>query len=844
MSVDKKAPKRTLAFYNRLGIWVALLFISLGLCVQSLQVNLFAQASLDKEYAQAMAQQISHSLRLKLSATQDQQSQAAQNPNTIAYLSEPDLSWKRTLKSLIPNAEQIFILNTMSALGLSEKLGYAAQALVSSTLKGKQHPLEAVQREGKIRFYLASPIKDYSQEVIGVLLIEYGDEWLNHLRSGAIAKHGLISTRQVLRDQPEQGITVFEVGKKSDSQLTVVTESINDYWFLTFIPADTRPQLALTTIIFPWVLALLGTLITLFIITALQKRVIDRNKLLLYNYVRQLYRQGESEWPKFNLRIFHELAKAMEHLFDPNSAKSDLADNSASNDELEFSTREKPPVREKQRVELVQKVIKPKTTIGTNSVSQASSMPQVVLEELDDSPTIEVPQHIFRSYDIRGTTDEISPSIAHEIGRALGSEILARDNDKIVLARDGRLSSPELAQALQQGLLASGCDVINIGTATTGCLYYACHELETKNGIVVTGSHNADNINGFKIVLNQKTLSKEQLQALYHRIQRQEFNHGQGQVSELNLHKSYIERIQSDIQLSRPIKVVLDAGNGIAGPIGLQLLKTMGLDVIPLYCEVNGHFPNHLPNPGDPKNLTALQAAVKEHQADIGIAFDGDGDRIAVMDEKGTIISPDRVLMLLAKDVISRQPGCDIVYDIKSSNQLNTLITQFGGRPTMWKTGHSLIKEKMLELDAVLGGELSGHFYFRDRWYGFDDALYASARLLELISHQFDTVSQMFAEFPDNFATPELTVDIDDTTSTDIIKKLSSEPSLKQGARVSTIDGIRSDFNDGWGLVRLSNSSHKLTMRFEGIDQAALDRIQQLFKAALVQHGPNLKLPF
>ena len=833
MAVEMKAPKRTLAFYNRLGIWVALLFISLGLSMQSLQVNLFAQATLDKEYAQAMAQQMAHSLQVKLAETQMQQRNAARHTNTINYLDDTDLSWKRTLKSLITGSEQIFILDNLSALGLQDELGYAVQELATNTLKGKEFPLEAVQRNGRLHFYLATPIKDYSQTIKGILLIEYGTDWLEQLRSGAAVKHGLISTRQVLRDDPNKGLQVFEIGKRSKSHLTVVTESINDYWFLTFIPADTRPQLATAAIVTPWLIALFGTLITLFIITWLQKREIDYNQLMLLNYVRHLYRKGENEWPKFNIKVFHDLGKAMEH----------LANSKGIGQTSEDTQTTVQQDREKQQIELTQSVAKASTTNKTTGHSSAP-IPQVMVEEVDQHK-VEVSQNIFRAYDIRGTVNtDLTAEVAEQLGLSLGSELQIRGEDKIFLAWDGRLSSPELANALQQGLLNSGCNVINIGSVTTGSLYYACHELDTHNGIIVTGSHNGADINGFKIVIDRQTLSKEQLMALYHRIQRHDYRSGQGQVTEQNINETYLDRIQGDIQLSRPLKVVLDAANGIAGPIGLQLLKTMGLDVIPLNCDVDGNFPNHQPDPSDPANLAALQAAVTENKADIGIAYDGDGDRIAVVDEQGNIILPDRILMYLAKDIISRQPGCDVIYDIKSSRRLNSLITQFGGRPTMWKTGHSLMKAKMTELNAVLGGELSGHIYFRDRWYGFDDSLYASARLLELISHQFEPVSQVFTEFPDDVSTAEITINSDDQSKFTIIQKLASEPSLQQGARVSTIDGIRSDFSDGWGLVRASNTSPKLTLRFAGHDQAALQRIQQLYREALQQHAPELQLPF
>jgi phosphomannomutase/phosphoglucomutase len=832
MAVEMKAPKRTLAFYNRLGIWVALLFISLGLSMQSLQVNLFEQASLDKEYAHAMAQQMAHGLKIKLAETQMQQKNAARHAQTIAYLEEENLSWKRTLKSLITGAEQIFILDNLTALGLQNRFGYAVQELATRTLAGKEFPLEAVQRNGKIRFYLATPIKDYSQTIKGILLIEYGTDWLDQLRSGAAAKHGLISTRQVLKDDPSKGLQVFEIGAKSNSHLTVVTESINDYWFLTFIPADTRPQLATASIVTPWIVALLGTLITLFIITWLQKREIEYNQLILINYVRQLFRKGENEWPKFNIKVFHDIGKAMEHLANSKGIVHDTEEVKAPANE-----------REKQQIELTQTVTKATTTSKIVS-SMSAPLPQVMVEE-EDHDSVKVEQSIFRAYDIRGTVgDNLTPEAAEQIGLALGSELLVRGESKIVLGWDGRLSSPELAQALQQGLLATGCDVINVGSVVTGMLYYACHELESHNGIIVTGSHNSAAYNGFKIVINRQTLSKESLMAIYHRVQRKDYRSGQGQVEERNLSQDYLDRIQSDIHLSRPLKIVFDAGNGIAGPIGLQLLENMGLEVIPLFCDVDGHFPNHNPDPSDPKNLLALQKAVIDQQADLGIAVDGDGDRIGLVDEHGNIIMPDRILMFLAKDIISRQPGCDVVYDIKSSRRLNQVISQFGGRPTMWKTGHSLIKAKMEELQATLGGELSGHIYFRDRWYGFDDSLYVSARLLELLSHQMDSVSQVFAEFPDDVSTAEITINADDKSKFAIIQKLASEPSLQQGARVSTIDGIRSDFQDGWGLVRASNTSPKLTLRFAGDDTQALQRIQLLYKTALQRHAPELQIPF
>jgi len=835
MSVEAKTPNRTVAYYSRLSIWVALLFIALGLSMQSLQVNMFTQATLDKEYADAMAQQMAQSLGLKLSETQMQQQNAARHPNTLAYLDTPDPNWKRTLKSLVSGAEQVFILDNVTAMGLQDKLGYAVQEMASRTLRGKEFPLEAVTRNGESHYYLSTPIRDYSNRIVGILLIEYGDSWLDQLRSGAAAKHGLITVVQVLKDSEiNKGLTVFEVGQKSKSRLTLVTQSINDYWFLTFAPADTRPQLALVPIITPWVFALISTLVCLFVLTWLQKKAIKRNQFLLLTYVRNLYRKGENQWPDFSIRLFYDLGKSMEHLAQSKGLKiasGEIKDSANNNTQ-----------REKQNIELTQQNSQ-KAIPQTAKVETPAAMPEVTVEEIDNH--IDVSPDIFRSYDIRGIQDiDLNPDVARQIGLSLGSEVQARGHKKIIIGQDGRISSPTLAEALQEGLLASGCDVINIGKCPTGTLYFATHELDTPCGVMVTGSHNPANYNGFKIVLEQKTLAKEALMSLYHRIVRNDFKSGQGQVEQRDLEAAYLDRIQTEINLSRPLKVVLDAGNGIAGPVAQSLFTTMGLEVIPLFCEVDGNFPNHTPDPSDMKNLQQLQQAVKEHQADLGIALDGDGDRIGLINELGEVILPDRILMLLAKDVISRNPGCDVIYDIKSSRRLNHFISQFGGRPTMWKTGHTLMKLKMAEQNAMLGGELSGHFYFRDRWYGFDDGLYAAARVMELISFGYGTVSELFSEFPDDVSTAEIVINSDEHRKFQIISSIAGDPRLQQGARVSTIDGIRSDFNDGWGLVRASNTTPRITLRFAGDDANALQRIQMLYKQVLLDHAPELQLPF
>ncbi|MGB6977282.1 MAG: phosphomannomutase/phosphoglucomutase, partial [Gammaproteobacteria bacterium] len=351
------------------------------------------------------------------------------------------------------------------------------------------------------------------------------------------------------------------------------------------------------------------------------------------------------------------------------------------------------------------------------------------------------PSSIFRAYDIRGIVDEnLTPDIVFAIGQALGSEALAQGENTIVTARDGRLSGPLLLTALQSGILATGCDVIDIGAVPTPVLYFATHTLATRSGVMLTGSHNPPNYNGLKIVLAGQALSGDQLQGLYQRIVEGRLTQGTGVIQQLNVMDDYIAHIKTTVHLARPLKVVIDAGNGIAGKVAPLLFKALGCEVIELYCEVDGHFPNHHPDPSQPENLQDLIATVKKTRADIGLAFDGDGDRLGVVTEQGEIIWPDRQLMLFASDILRRQPESTIIFDVKCTQHLPRWIEQQGGNPLMWKTGHSLIKAKLRESQAPLAGEMSGHIFFQERWFGFDDGLYAGVRLLEILSHESRTI--------------------------------------------------------------------------------------------------------
>ena len=447
---------------------------------------------------------------------------------------------------------------------------------------------------------------------------------------------------------------------------------------------------------------------------------------------------------------------------------------------------------------------------------------------------------IFRAYDIRGVVgEELTPKVAALIGQAIGSEVLAQGLREVVVGRDGRLSGPELAAGLAEGLRRAGCDVIDIGMAPTPVVYFASHHLRTGSCVAVTGSHNPPEYNGFKIVIAGQTLSGDAVTSLYQRIVEgrlaQAPSPGSYQQREVN--DDYVRRIADDVQLERPLKVVADAGNGVAGALVQPLLEAIGADVIPLYCDVDGTFPNHHPDPSDPANLQDLVQTVKRFDADLGIAFDGDGDRLGVVTPDGTIIFADRLLMLFAADVLLRNPGAMVIYDVKCTGKLADFVLRHGGSPMMWKTGHSLIKARMAETDAELAGEMSGHFFFRERWFGFDDGLYAAARLLEILALREETPQEVLEELPQSISTPEIKVPVADGTPHALVSLVVSAAQSADnpfvGGRISTIDGLRVDFADGWGLVRASNTTPVLVLRFEADSEDALERIKAQFRAQL-----------
>lgn len=456
---------------------------------------------------------------------------------------------------------------------------------------------------------------------------------------------------------------------------------------------------------------------------------------------------------------------------------------------------------------------------------------------------MDIDQSIFRAYDIRGVVKTaLRPEVVTLIGKAVGT--LYPECKLVAIGRDGRLTSKDLADHLIAGLRSVGTNVIDIGEAPTPVLYYATHHLKTGSGLMVTGSHNPPEYNGIKMVMGEKTLFGDMIQDIYQCIADGSFSAGQGTLENIDVLDSYIDTITQDVKINKPMKIAIDCGNGVAGPTAKRLFSNMGCDLTELYCDIDGTFPNHHPNPSEPENLEDLTRTVQDNHLDLGLAFDGDGDRVGIVDESGSSLYADRQMMLYAQDVLSRNAGAEVIYDVKSSRNLASQIEKAGGKATMWKTGHSFIKNKMKETGALLAGEMSGHIFFKERWFGFDDGLYAAARMLEIIANDGRPASVIFNELPNDISTPELTIQMQqDGEQHEFIKKFIDQSSFPE-ATISSIDGIRADFPYGWGLVRASNTTPSLVIRFEAEDQDKLLSIQNAFKQQIHSIDKTIKLPF
>ena len=459
-----------------------------------------------------------------------------------------------------------------------------------------------------------------------------------------------------------------------------------------------------------------------------------------------------------------------------------------------------------------------------------------------------VPASIFKAYDIRGIINEtLNPKIAYAIGQAFGSQMRDLGETEVVIGRDGRLSGPQLIEALSNGLLSTGINVIDLGMVATPMVYFAANQtlgsIQPKSGIMITGSHNPPNYNGFKMVLGGAAIYGEQIQSLRKQIEGEHFHQGTGQRSTFNIFPQYLKYIVGDVRLARPMKIAVDCGNGVGGAFAGELFRALGCDVQELFCEVDGNFPNHHPDPAHLENLQDLIRNLASTDNELGLAFDGDADRLGVVTKDGQVIFPDRQMMLFAKDVLTRHPNGQIIYDVKCTRNLAPWIEQHGGQALMWKTGHSLVKAKLKETGAPLAGEMSGHIFFKDRWFGFDDGLYTGARLLEILS-KVANPSEVLNALPNAICTPELQLPCAEGEAFMLLEKIKANPQFPSSQSLNTIDGVRVEYADGFGLARPSNTTPIVVLRFEADSEEAIQRIQREFKRALLAVKPDAKLPF
>ena len=465
-------------------------------------------------------------------------------------------------------------------------------------------------------------------------------------------------------------------------------------------------------------------------------------------------------------------------------------------------------------------------------------------KDLLHTPSTDFPRHVFRAYDIRGIAgEEINEPFAYQLGRALGTLALQAGEKILLVARDGRNSSELLQECLIEGILESGCNAVDLGLVPSPVLYFACAKgKNTSSGVMVTASHNPAEYNGFKMVLNGRPLADEKLAEVYELMKSGKFASGEASNRTQDVRDTYIDEIFNDVALAGQPHIVIDAGNGSTSELAPELFEQLGCRVESLYCEVDGNFPNHAPDPSRPENLQDLIQIVKAENADLGIALDGDGDRVTLITSSGRIVWADQLVMLLARDILARNPGSDIVFDVKSSRALANLVTQYGGRPIMWKTGHAPMKTKMLETGAMLGGELSGHIFIKDRWFGFDDGIYAAARVLEIMALREQTLDELVESLPQMVNTPEILLPVAEHEKFTLVDKLRQQGHFGD-ADLNTIDGLRIEFADGWGLVRASNTTAALTLRFEADDEEALERIRKIVAIQLQSIDPALTIP-
>lgn len=703
-------------------------------------------------------------------------------------------------------------------------LSHAGLDMIRKAEQGQNLNIEAHQHNGQAYLQSVKAVRNSSGRLIGTVAVAQSLDYLSDQLGGIDGTKGNLLIEQQFEGAPKQTLVTY--GAKNTNDVIRMNVS-NPNWQLTFQPSDELAYASVLNSNVIWlVFAVLAVACAVPVLLTGQtiQHALRHDANAFAKEVQNLLSGQKSANSDFEFAIFSTLAKTINRMrmgkqplrVPQNPSVLDAPESTPADDSADFDV----PMMDSDN-----------DLLGMNQTSSSR-------------PVSSVDVALFGAYDIHGTAGQnLTNDVATQIGLAIGSEAYDRGEQTIIVARDGRLSSPELAQALIRGLTASGRDVIDIGMVPTPVCYYACQQLKVSSCIMVTGGHYPANQNGFITQIGGNTLIREEIMGLYHRIENQNFLSGSGNTTTQDVSNAYLARISQDIKAKRPLKVIVDCGNGVTGNLAPQLIKGIGCHVLPLFCDVDGNFPNHHPDPSDQNNLQDLTRTVVETRADVGLAFDGDGDRLCVVSNSGKIIYADRLLMLLSKQVLQSNAGATILFDVNSSRRLKNLVIGFGGKPIMWKTGHADMKRKMRETGAALAGEMTGHIFYQDRWYGFDDAIYTAARLLEVLASQEETLDTLLAELPQDLSTPELTISTTDERKGRIIETLQRNAQFPNG-QVTDIDGLRVDYQDGWGLVRASTGTAKLVCRFEGDNEDALRRIQDQFKQQLLAVDSQLQIPF
>ncbi len=795
--------------------------------------------------AEGLAVAVGHQLEL----LQTMVNVTAKRPDVIAALQSQDPQIRQAtaaqLDQQLPGVLKVRLLPPdVSELDTSvvPQMGNADLVMVRETLKTPQMP--AIQDVKEHRHLALTAVVKSDETVLGAVLVSLNYDFLAKTFKTVVLDDGFVELKQDNAVLARTGNPTLKGDQNNRVRIKNSNWTIN-YW----------PDLSLGSDIFMWVIALMTVPVILggiifFIIYNKQGEYLLHDRHGITRMVKDLLsgkNPGSYAMKTKEMQTLVTTLVQFKRVLD-NQTQALAADPTDNTEIDDFFNQEDS--------------LEPNIFTSVDTAEQPKHVANVVPDSEPAQATTQVTKpidlnqagntvssslaNIFRAYDIRGIAGQtLTKDVVYDIGRGLGSDAQELGVKTIIIGRDGRLSSQGFAEALAKGIITTGVNVLDVGLVPTPVVYFVAHHTEGKSGIMITGSHNPADYNGLKMVIHGETYAEEKIQSLRRRIEIGNFVTGsEGTIQQNNMFTNeYIGIISEDVHMVRPMKVVVDCGNGAASQIAPVLLKTLGCEVIELFCEVDGNFPNHHPDPSQPENLKDLIAAVKHYEADVGIAFDGDGDRLGVVDSKGKIIWADRQMMLFAKDVLSMKPGAEIIFDVKCSRHLAEQIVKHGGRPLMWKTGHSLMKAKLKETGAALAGEMSGHIFFNDRWFGFDDALYSAARLIEILSNDTRNSAEVFGDFPDSFTTPEINVELQEGENKPLIEQLIKDAKFAQGKLIH-IDGLRVDFPDGWGLVRASNTMPVLVLRFEGDSQEALERIKKQFAELLKKTKPDIRLPF